>query len=131
MLVPSATLVVLVLGAIAVDLSQLFLAKRELLDAAASMANDAAGAGLDPASLRDGGPPRLDPDRARDTAYISMLSQQIKGLDPTGIDVTVDPVAGTVTVELAAVVERTFGRIVPGTHPVRITATATATGHRR
>ncbi|MDT7548844.1 MAG: hypothetical protein QOE84_1238, partial [Actinomycetota bacterium] len=44
MLMPAALLVLVVLGSIAVDSPRLFLAQRELPDAAAGAANDAAGA---------------------------------------------------------------------------------------
>ncbi len=129
-LVPAATLIVVVLGALAIDLSQLFLAKRVLLDAAASVANDAVGAGVvpGPGGVSD---PALDPQRVANAAYVSLLAQQVEGLDPSSVQVTTDPAGVTVTVELAAEVDRFFGKALPGSRRTRLTARATATGHAR
>lgn len=129
-LVPAATLIVVVLGALAIDLSQLFLAKRQLLDAAASVANDAVGAGAVP-GLGGFSDPTLDPQRVINTAYLSLLAQQVAGLDPSSVRVTTNPAANTVTVELAADVDRFFGKALPGSRRTRLTARATALGHAR
>ena len=131
MLVPAATMIVIVLGAIAVDLSQLFLAKRRLLDAAASVANDAAGAGLSSSSLSGDARPQLDPAKAREAVEESLASQQVRGLRTERVQVVTDPVAGTVTVYLEADVDHVFARAVPGQDTVRITAEVSATGHVR
>ncbi len=130
-LVPASTLIVLTLGAIAADLSHVFMAKRRLLDAAASVANDAAGAGIDPASVRAGGAPTLDPERVRQVALGSLVAQAVPGLDPAGCDVTVDPATDRVTVTLAADVDHIFGAALPGPRRIHLTAIATATGHHR
>ena len=64
MLMPAAVLIVMVLGAIAVDLTAVRLGQRELIAAAGDAANDAVTVGLDEAALRSGQGYRLDPDRA-------------------------------------------------------------------
>jgi Flp pilus assembly protein TadG len=64
-LAPVGVLVVVILAAIAFDLSWVQQAQRELTEVAASAANDAVTYGLDPASLRAGASGRLDPERAR------------------------------------------------------------------
>src|SRR3954452_750854 len=51
-LVPAGVLVLMLLGAIAVDFSVAYLAKRQLEAAAGAAVNDAAGAGLDERALR-------------------------------------------------------------------------------
>lgn len=131
-LVPAGTLVLVLLGAIAVDLSMVFSAKRDLLDAAASAANDAAGAGVDAGSLRSGTDPVIDPVAAERVALRSLEAQRVHGLDARATRVTTDVVAGTVTVHLEADVEHVLGNVSrsdDGT--TRIDATATATGHTR
>ena len=61
-LVPAAVLVLLILGAICVDFSVAYLAKRQLESVAEAAVNDAAGAGLSEARLRSGdGQVTLDP----------------------------------------------------------------------
>jgi Flp pilus assembly protein TadG len=68
-LVPAAVLVLVILGAICVDFSVAYLAKRQLQDTAATAVNDAAGAGLDEARLRVGdGRATLDPEAVRAAA---------------------------------------------------------------
>ncbi len=131
MLVPAGMLVMLIVAAIAVDLSAVHLAQRGLLDAAADAANDAAAA-IDEASVRDSGDHRIDADRARRFATESVLAQRIPGLDVGASRVDVDPVAGTVTVELVRTVDRIFARAIPGAaESVRISARARAAPVRR
>lgn len=129
-LVPAGTLIVLLLGAIAVDHSALFLAKRDLLDAAAAVANDAAGAGVDPDTIRHGTNGELDPDRVANAAAISLLAQDVDGLDPAATVVITHTNPALVEVTLVADARPIFG-LGPGAHTVRITAHATATGHTR
>ncbi len=64
MLMPVAVLIVIVLGAIAIDRAVIFGAQRELVQSAQAAANDAAAAGIDVESIRDGaGAPSFDPAR--------------------------------------------------------------------
>lgn len=66
LLVPSAVLVLFLLTALAIDGAASFLAQRELADACAGAANDAATVAVAPDRLYDSGPsgPVVDLDRA-------------------------------------------------------------------
>ena len=69
LLVPSAVLVLFLLTALAVDAAASFLAQRELADACAAAANDAATVALDPGRLYGaGGSPGQDVDLDRAVA---------------------------------------------------------------
>lgn len=63
LLVPVGVLVLLVLGAIAVDFAIVFMAEREVANLSAGIANDAAGA-LDDAAFFEQGEVVIDPARA-------------------------------------------------------------------
>ena len=77
MLMPAAVLVVLVLAAIAVDLSARFVGQREAIAAAEGAANDAVSAGVDLRSLDGPTPPTLDPAAARRVALRSLAAQGV------------------------------------------------------
>ena len=131
MLMPAAVMVVLMLGAIAVDLSIVQLAHRDLVDVAASAANDAAGYGLDPAAFRQTGAYRIDLARAEQAARRSVaahhLSEQI-----TELRVVPGPGVDQITVELALPVEHLFAKAIPGADDSTVvTARATATATQR
>jgi Flp pilus assembly protein TadG len=127
MLMPAAVLVMLVLGAITVDLAVVRLGQRELVAAAGDAANDAATVGLDEAVLRAGRGHVLDPGRAESAVLASL---DAKGLldrlaSPPLVTITDD---GTVEVRLARRVPHLFARALPGVEPdtlVRGTAAAT------
>ena len=71
LLVPSAVLILFLLTALAVDGAATFLAQRELADACAGAANDAAAAALDVDRLyaaRTATAQEVDPDRAAEIA---------------------------------------------------------------
>jgi hypothetical protein len=129
MLMPAAVLVVLVLGAIAVDLSAVHLAERGLLDLASSAANDAVTAGLPPGALRAGGAYRLDADRVRQAVVRTVAAQG------HGDELVETPVIGdddgaiTVTITLRRPVGYIFAKALPGADDdvvLRATASATA-----
>ena len=63
MLMPAAVLVLVVLGAIAVDSAVVFMAQRDLVSGAQAAANDAAAYGIDEAAFRAGLGYRYDPAR--------------------------------------------------------------------
>lgn len=129
LLVPAGVLIVFVLGGLAVDASAVHLAQRELLDAAASAASDAAGAGIDTATLRATGVLRLDPARARTAAERSLAGQGLAGLDPASVQVEVDPTAATVTVRASRRTRHVFAPALPGSDRstvVRASASARA-----
>ena len=75
LLFPAALLVVLVLCSLAIDAAAVFVRQRELLDAAAAAANDAATAGLDVDHLRATGEIRLDPGRVDATVAASLAAR--------------------------------------------------------
>ena len=75
MLMPAAVLVLVVLGAIAVDFSIAFLGERELANAASAAANDAAAAAVDQMVFRTTGQVVLDCARANDIAQASFRAR--------------------------------------------------------
>ena len=126
-LVPAGVLVLLILGAICVDLSIAYLAHRQLQDAASTAVNDAAGAALDQARLRAGdGTATLDPDLARRVALAS-LAAGVHG----PVHITASPVVevtGTrVTVRLEGDAPYVFSGAIPGA-PKRVHVRAIASG---
>lgn len=127
MLMPAAVLVTMILGAIAVDSARLFLAQRELGDAAAAAANDVATAALDEGSFyRSGGALRLDPVRAGQVASAAVAARSPAGSAWDEPEVQV--VGRQVCVTLRATVAPLFARAVPGAGAARtVTARATAT----
>ncbi len=130
-LFPAAVLIVLVLGAIAVDLSAVHLAKRQVLDLAASAANDAVTAGLDQPTFRATGDYVVDPTLAADA-----VERTVAANDPDGrtsvVRVTVGPTPDQVTVELRTTARPVFAPALPGRlAPVVVTGEATATAARR
>ncbi|MBK9181086.1 MAG: hypothetical protein IPM45_16275 [Acidimicrobiales bacterium] len=123
LLFPAAVAVVLVLSAIAVDLSIALLGQRELAAAAAAAANDAVAAGLDEAAFRSTGEYRLDPARV-DAAVRSSIDGQRPGL-PDRLEVGVVVRGDRVTVRLVGSVPYLFAPAVPG-GPRRAEVAATA-----
>ena len=85
MLVPAGVLVLLVLGAIAIDSAVVALAQRELSDRTAAVANDVAGAGASDASFYEAGDVTLSQDAA--AAYTARVNQ-IAGNHPVPFLVT-------------------------------------------
>src|SRR3546814_18496432 len=65
MLMPAGALIVLLLGAIAFDMSVVFLRQREATSLAVALANDIATAALDEDHFRGTGEYRIDPELAR------------------------------------------------------------------
>jgi Flp pilus assembly protein TadG len=125
MLMPAAVLIVVMLGAIAVDLSLVYLGRRELAAAASAAANDAATYGVDQEALRSGQGYLLDPERVEAAALASL---EARGLD---VDVfSVDAVVvGTdeVRVTITGRVSYLFAPAVPGgPEEAAVSATASA-----
>lgn len=94
MLMPAAVLIVLVLGAIAVDSAIVYLGQRQAHDIAFDAANDAAGAGLDLEAVRTTGEIVYDPDRvealaARAVAAAGMDDVELVSARPDGTAVVV------------------------------------------
>jgi hypothetical protein len=123
---PAAVLVLVILGAIAVDSGAVFLAQRELVDAAAGAANDAAGAALEDAAFyRGGGTLAIDAQHAQRVAEAGVAARAPRGMTLLGRP-SVHVAGRQVCVELRASVPRIFGRALPGGDAV-VTARATAT----
>jgi Flp pilus assembly protein TadG len=130
LLFPAAVLIVLVLGAVAVDLSAVHLAKRQVLDLAASAANDAVTAGLDQGRFRATGEYVIDAALATRAVERAVAANEPDGRT-TVVRVELGPDPGQVTVELRAPAEPVFSSALPGgpgTTTVSGTATATALG---
>jgi Putative Flp pilus-assembly TadE/G-like len=133
MLMPAAVLIVLVLGAIAVDMSVVHLAKRDLVNLATSAANDAATFGIDPAGVRDRRGRRLDPKRVEQSVQRSLAFHHPAGrIDPPEVTIAINN-AGVeeVTVTLHMTVEYIFAKALPGRQETTITAAGTASGNQR
>lgn len=120
-------MIVLVLGAIAVDLAAVHLAKRQVLDLAASAANDAVTAGLDQATFRATGEYVVDATLAGEAVERTVAANDPDGTT-TVVAVTVGPGPDQVTVELSAPATQVFAPALPGNPgPTRVTGSATAT----
>ena len=123
MLMPAAVLVLLVLGAIAVDSAVVFLAQRDLANRTAAAANDIAGAATSDATFYGEGRVVVDAGEAR--RYVAAAFAP--ALRPEGY-ASWSPelrVVGDRTVEVSATAEvrYVFATAIPG---VRHTATVTA-----
>jgi Flp pilus assembly protein TadG len=127
MLVPAAVLVLVILGAIAVDSAVAFLGQRELDNYTASAATTAASAGLDPSAFYTNARVVIDPQRADDIAK-ALQSQVGSGVHDLHVAVTVE--GGRVTVAATGVVDDVFARALPGQHHSwHLRAASTATAH--
>ena len=129
MLMPAAVLVVLLLGAIAFDLSVVFLRQRQASSLAVDVANDLATAALDEGAFRSDGTYRLDPDRADQLAETMVGASD---LHDEVVDVEVNVLSpDSVEVRLVLAVDYVFAKAIPGTSDgttVEATATAVAVG---
>ena len=130
-LMPAAVLIVLLLGAIAVDLTVVHLRQQQAIDAAASAANDAVGYGLDQGALRSGRGYRLDPARVRAAVDESIAAQGLWSSLAAAPRVT-EPVPDEVTVVITLRADYLFARSLPGMpSSTTVQGTATATAEQR
>jgi hypothetical protein len=121
MLAPALVLVVLVLGAIAVDLSLVHAARRSAYRSLSAAADDAA-AMVDAAEFQRSGEVRIDPDAA--TRVVRAHLGLFDGEAPPGFaepafrvldaDVATDVTTGIVRIHATVEVEHVFGPAVPG-----------------
>jgi hypothetical protein len=124
LLLPVGLLLMVALGAIAVDLGHLHGARTALQHRADAAANDAVTAGLDQGALRSGGGYRLDPEAALGAAARAAHIRPRGGLDQ--IRVRVLAISATeITVQVRAVVGLVFAPALPG-GPTAIPLSATA-----
>ncbi|HEX2038152.1 MAG TPA: hypothetical protein VHF47_00305 [Acidimicrobiales bacterium] len=113
-LVPAGVLVLVVLGALAVDAALAFLGQRALTDAAAAAANDAAAVGMSDAAFygEATGPIVLDPVAARRAAVTAVAARGLRGVHVTRHVVEVQ--GDQVCVRLTGRVPYLFSPLVPG-----------------
>jgi Flp pilus assembly protein TadG len=127
MLMPAAVLVFLVLGALCVDFGSVYVAKRELSNAAAAAANDAATKAIDIDLYYATGKVRLLPDRAREVAEQSVAAKGLDHLSATVADVQVDAAGTAVIVTVRGRARYLFAQAVPnGTDGTDVTASSEA-----
>ena len=125
MLMPAGALIVLLLGAIAFDLSLVFLRQRQVSSLAADVANDLASVALDVPTFRESGVFELDPIRAESVGR-SLLDASDLADDLTSATITVTG-ADTVTVRVTMAVDYVFAKAIPGAADgTTVTASATA-----
>lgn len=125
MLMPAGVLIVLLLGAIAFDLSLLFLRQRQASSVVGDLANDLATQAVDESAFRTSGAYRLDPDRA-DSLGRALLAQT--DIASEVVDVQIE-VLGTDAVRVTVVVrvDYVFAKAIPGAADgSEVSATATA-----
>ena len=129
LLMPAAVLVVLVLGAIAVDMTIVHLGEREAITAAQAAADDAATWGVDDTALYGNGSYRLDRSRVVEAVHTSLAHHELSGR-LTDLRVAVNGTTVSVTVELE--VDYVFAPIIPDApHHTRVQATASASAIQR
>lgn len=126
MLMPAAFMVLLVLGAIAVDLTAIRVGQRSVLSSATDAANDAVTVGLDETAYRSGLGYRLDPQRVREAVYAALYAKGLLNRLTAAPTIVIHP-DQSVTVRLESRVEHIFARALPGiSDPVPVHAEATA-----
>jgi hypothetical protein len=107
LLVPAGILVLMILGAIAVDSAVVFLGQRELGSAVAAAANDAAAAAFAEAPFYEGGRVEIDVSLAQHVAQQSFDARKAAQIELTGpLEVTV--VGRQICVAAEATVRRIF-----------------------
>lgn len=138
MLMPAAVLVVLVLGAIAVDLSVVHLGEREVGAAASAAANDAVASAVSEADLYSGGRFSLDSTEVHDVVLTSLAAQDFSGRDlrlaspPVLTDSDGDGGADTVQITVTMQVDYVFAAGIPqAAEGTTVQATAEATAVRQ
>jgi hypothetical protein len=125
-LMPCAVLIVIILGAIAVDLAAVRLGQRDLQAAATDAANDAVTAGLDEWAFRVGAGYRLDPVLVNSAAVRAIGAKGLLGVLDAAPEVTIN-FDGSVSVRLRQRVPHIFGKAIPGTaNDTLVNAIATA-----
>lgn len=128
-LMPAAVLVLLVLGALAVDAAAVFLAQRQLANAASAAANDAATQAVDLDRFYSDGSVGLAPP---DAQRVASATVERLGLDHLSDVRPVATVRGDVVeVTVSARAHPVFAPALPGgADTVAVAATAAAQGRR-
>lgn len=129
-LIPACVLVMLVLGAIVVDVTVVHLAARQARDAATAAAADAAAAGVDVDAVRGGGPWRLQPARAEAVARQAVEARRLPHA-VRSVTVVAGPGPDQVTVTVELTVDTVFAGALPGGHDTAATGVGVASIRRR
>jgi len=127
MLMPAAILIVLLLGAIAVDSAIVYLEQRQAYNVAFDAANDAAGAGLDRDLIRTTGQLVHDPGRVREVAAATVTASAMDGLRL--VSARIDD--GVVEVVVDVRVRHLFGQAFGGRSSETVRIAARAQGELR
>ncbi len=116
LLMPAAVLVVLVLGAIAVDGAIAFLGEREVADIAAAAANDAAVLALREETFHRCGSLQLDPGRAGQVArtVVAGRGSDAVQVDDVEVSVAASGASPAVSVTIRGHVDLVFTPALPG-----------------
>jgi len=125
LLIPAVVLVLLILGAIAVDSSVAYLARRQLADFTASAADRAAASALDKVAFYGSGQARVDPATADAVVAQARATAVAGGLDITSVTVSVGPTGQSVTVTATAVTQTVFGIAAGGRRSFTVRAATT------
>jgi uncharacterized membrane protein len=123
-LVPAGFLILMLLGAIAVDNGATYLGQRQLQASVEAAANDAAGAALSNQAFYDNGSIAIDPTSAATVVCADLVAQHDDRLQATTVAIAIDGPA--VFVEARAEVPAVFGRIIPGFSERPVLASASA-----
>lgn len=124
MLMPAAVLVLLALGAIAIDSAVVFLTQRRLATTAQASVNDAVGYGVDRDHFTATGARQLDPGRVEEAILDSLAAQDLAYVGQPEIDL--DPDLATVTVRIEAQAPAVLTSGFPGASQPIVSAVATA-----
>ncbi|MDE0802207.1 MAG: hypothetical protein OSA99_02680 [Acidimicrobiales bacterium] len=122
MLMPAAVLIVLLLGAIAVDAAIVYLGQRQAYNVAFDAANDAVGAGFDAGIARETGEIVYSPDRVDEIAAEAVAASSISDLELVSTSIEGGVVAVTVEIQIDHLFIQAFGRNAE--EPIRMTARA-------
>ncbi len=122
LLMPAGVLIVLLLGAVAVDSAAVYLSQRQAYNVAFDAANDAAGAGIDLGIARGSGEFVLDPTRVHDIAASTVAASGGEGMTLVEATIAGDEVVVTVEATVRHVFAPAFGR--PSRETIRMTARA-------
>jgi hypothetical protein len=123
-LVPAGFLVLILLGALAVDSAVTYLGQQRLHDTLAVAATDSATASVDNGSFYRSGAVVLDPAQVARTVCLSVRAQNQSGLHDLHLWVAVD--GDRVGLQGTATVDAVFGRAVPGLARRRVRAEVSA-----
>ncbi len=125
LLMPVGVLILIVLGAIAVDFAIVYTAQRELANLTAGLANDAAGA-VDERAFYTDGEYRIDGSRARQIVNFVVSSRPDDTLNISCPTVTLQAV-DEVRVACVGTIDLVFSQALPGgVSPYTVRASSTA-----